>query len=215
VTGPLTCSFNFRSLQNLRATAIEYLQQNFATEYTILYFFCDHRDPSKQSLQDLLHVAVKQLLDTNDSCFTAANAWREERHPTSKNRSKPIVQPLTTSEYIELVQRLCRCWKKVCLVVDAVDECSELTTFVNGLESLRKDSNIKLLLTSRHDIELIRAISPISGYKIAVTEHMQEDIQTYLASEVQSRIAHGSLKFKQKDLDLLIVDALKKNADGM
>jgi hypothetical protein len=96
-----------------------------------------------------------------------------------------------------------------------MDECSELTTFVNGLGSLAKDSNIKLLLTSRHDIELIRAITPIAEYKMVVTEHMEADIQTYLTSEVHSRITRKSLKFKQKNLDLLTVDALKKNADGM
>lgn len=101
------------------------------------------------------------------------------------------------------------------LVVDAIDECSELDTLVDGIDRLTEDSNIKLLVTSRHEIELIRAISPLADCKIAVSEHMEEDIQIYLASEVQSRIYRKLLKFRQSGLDVLIVEALKKNADGM
>lgn len=158
---------------------------------------------------------MKQLLDRDLNSFTAVNSWRDEKNPSLKRRPKSLLQPLTISEYIRLIRFVCRQWQTVSLVVDAIDECSELDTLVDGIDRLTEDSNIKLLVTSRHEIELIRAISPLADCKIAVSEHMEEDIQIYLASEVQSRIYRKLLKFRQSGLDVLIVEALKKNADGM
>lgn len=158
---------------------------------------------------------MKQLLDRDLISFTAVNSWRDEKNPSLKRRPKSLLQPLTISEYIRLIRFVCRQWQTVSLVVDAIDECSELDTLVDGIDRLTEDSNIKLLVTSRHEIELIRAISPLADCKIAVSEHMEEDIQIYLASEVQSRIYRKLLKFRQSGLDVLIVEALKKNADGM
>lgn len=158
---------------------------------------------------------MKQLLDRDLNSFTAVNSWRDEKNPSLRRRPKSLLQPLTISEYIRLIRFVCRQWQTVSLVVDAIDECSELDTLVDGIDRLTEDSNIKLLVTSRHEIELIRAISPLADCKIAVSEHMEEDIQIYLASEVQSRIYRKLLKFRQSGLDVLIVEALKKNADGM
>jgi uncharacterized protein YlaI len=44
---------------------------------------------------------------------------------------------------------------------------------------------------------------------------MEADILIYLCSEAEARIAHKALKLRQKDLSSLIVEALRKNADGM
>jgi hypothetical protein len=186
----------FCPLTNARAAIIDYLQNTTANSFTVIYFFCDHRDPGKQSLQDLAHVLTKQLLDRDIACFKEAKLWREERLPGSKTLAKP----LNILEYIEIIQRLCSRWESVSLIVDAVDECTGLDDFIRGLESLIANSNIKLLLTSRHDIELIRAIYKIAGYKLAMTEYMEHDIETYLNFEVKNRIALGSLKLKQQSL---------------
>jgi hypothetical protein len=158
---------------------------------------------------------VKQLFDRDEDCLAAANSWRNQKHPALNSRSSPFIQPLGVPEYIELLNFLFIRWERVRLVVDAVDECVDLATFVDGLQSLAKNSELQLFLTSRHDVELNQAISPISTAKIAVSEHMDTDIIIYLRSEVQARIAHNFLKLRQKDLSLQIVEALRKNADGM
>jgi hypothetical protein len=101
------------------------------------------------------------------------------------------------------------------LIVDAVDECVGLSTFMGGLNYLIKGSNIKLLLTSRHDVELQRTIEPIADFQISVAEFMWDDIEIYLAAEVTRRISIGLLKFREKNLDSIIVEALKNKAHGM
>jgi hypothetical protein len=101
-------------------------------------------------------------------------------------------------------------------MIDALDECSFLSAFIGGLKSLIvAKSNIRLLLTSRHDVELKRFIAPITTYQLPVIEHMRVDIWTYLSAEVESRIALGLLKLRQESLAAEIVTALEERADGM
>jgi len=198
----------------LSATTIHHLRQQSPND-AVLYFFCDHRDPGKQSIQNLLHVIMKQLLELDDGCLVAADSWRKQKQPAPKLRPSSPIQPLAVSEYIELLCFLFRRWERVYLVVDAVDECDDLNKFVNGLQSLIANSDLQLFLTSRHDIELIQAISLIATTKMAAADYMEADILLYLSSEVEARVAQKALKLRQNDLSLLIVEALRKNADGM
>jgi hypothetical protein len=153
-------------------------------------------------------------LDQNPACFEDAKRWYHER-TTGVEGPKAAARPLSVSEYILFIQQLFLRWESVSLVVDALDEFSRLNTFVDGLANLWRGSNIRLLLTSRHDIDLKRAIEPISDYKIALAENMTNDIEIYLKTEIRNRIAAGKLKLKQKGLEELIVSALKAKADGM
>jgi hypothetical protein len=158
---------------------------------------------------------MKQLLDMDDDSLAAADSWRKQRHPGSRSRSSSFIQPLAIPEYIELLCSLFIHWERVVLVVDAVDECVDLTMFIDGLQGLAKNSDLQVFLTSRYDIELVRAVSPIATTKMAVAEHMEADIHIYLRLEVEARMAQKSLKLRRKDLGLQIVEALRKNADGM
>ena len=189
-------------------------QASIAGRTCVVYFFSDHRNPNMQSLQDLLHVIVKELLALNPTCFEDAKYWYEERLRTVAGDTT-AAKSLSTSEYIKFINQLCLRWESVSLVVDALDECVGLDSFVGGLKEFLGGSNVRLLLTSRHDVELKRVLGPIADYQISVMENMSEDIETYLVTEIQHRVASGTLKFKQKGLDTLIISAIVEKANGM
>ncbi|RFU27044.1 hypothetical protein B7463_g9317, partial [Scytalidium lignicola] len=200
----------------LSANAIDHLSKKSRFDRsTVLYFFCDHRDPTRQNFQDLLHSIIKQLLDQDSNSFFIARYWRDMQ---SNNVSGPnaVAKPLTSSEYIALIQQLCSQWTSVSLVVDAMDECTNLDVFMSGLTALSSnESNIRLLLTSRHDVEFKRVIEPIATYEVPLNEHMSVDIDSYLRAEIKNRITSRQLKLKHPGLEISIVNALKKKADGM
>jgi len=154
---------------------------------------------------------VKQLLDGNDECFAEVESWRKEK----RSESSSVPKPLGTSDYVNLIRRLCNKWDSVRLIVDAVDECSELRTFMPGLSTLVAISNISLLLTSRHDVDLVRSIEPIAKYKVPVMENMGDDIHEYLVAQISKRITEGSLKLRDKSLQGFIATELEKKADSM
>ena len=191
---------------------IDYLQRETSSKLsTTVYFFCDHRDPNKQSFQNLLHVVVKQLLDQDHSCFSDAKYWRKERIDGQNS----VPKPLTIPEYCKFIQQLCSRWDSVSLIVDALDECLGLDLFVGGLTDLIAASNIKLAVTSRQNVELKRVLDPFAKHQISLVDHMREDIHSYLVAEVKSRKAMGKLKLRQENLDSWIVVALEEKADGM
>lgn len=176
-----------------------------------VYFFCDHRDPSKQSFQDLLFVVVKQLLDDTSS-FQEAKSWYDEK--LAKERSE-VPKPLSVVEYCVLIKRLCSRWNSVNIVVDALDECIELEDFTLGLANLIDSSNIRLLVTSRETVDLRRELIPLAAHHVPMVDHMRNDIQNYLSGEVRTRIAAGRLKIREKSLEDKIIVALEAKADGM
>ncbi|KAH8820079.1 hypothetical protein F5884DRAFT_865727 [Xylogone sp. PMI_703] len=200
----------------LSATVVDHLlQTSKLKQSTVLYFFCDHRNPSGRNFQDLLYSVIKQLLDQDSECFSVARYWRDRQTQAIKGQDA-VAKPLSPSEYIGLVQQLCSRWSNVNLVVDAMDECNDLDNFMGGLTALTSNkSNIRLLLTSRHDMELKRVIEPIATHEIPLSDHMEVDIDSYLRTELKSRIALNKLKLKQRNLEDSIVDALKEKADGM
>jgi hypothetical protein len=168
-----------------------------------------------QSLQNLLHVIVKQLLDQNTACFQDAKYWYEERLRTVAGPHISAAKPFSTSEYTKFINQLCLKWDSVSLIVDALDECIGLDSFVGGLKEILRGPNVRLLLTSRHDVDLKRILEPTADYQISMMENMSNDIKTYLVKEVQHRVTYGTLKIKQKGIDRLIVAAIMEKADGM
>ena len=154
---------------------------------------------------------MKQLLDYGGSSFDDAIAWRKQRFPNTVG----LAEPLAEAEYVELIRHLCSQSSVSYLVVDALDECSDLPSFAKGLEALTQGSTIKTMITSRHDIELVRVVSKLSKYALSVTDCMQEDIEILLESELSNRLVAGSLKLKTHELLPEILSTLKQKADGM
>jgi hypothetical protein len=80
---------------------------------------------------------------------------------------------------------------------------------------MEENAKIKLFLTSRDEVELVRLVSPASSHHLALKEFMRSDIGTYLTHETATRLAQGTLKLRQKSLASDIVAAIEEKADGM
>lgn len=201
-----------QSLTGSSATAIRYLMRTSTSSGSaVLYFFCDHRDPNKQTIRDFFHGIIKQLLDKDINCFEDAKAWRNEKTTGSLSAAKSLVN----SEYVDIVRKMCSRWSSVSIVVDALDECTDLSTFVGDLVALKAASNTRFLLTSRHDIEVVRAIQPLADYTIPISDYMRSDIKIYLKTEIKDRIAKKSLKLRESWLEAEVATSLEAKADGL
>lgn len=199
-----------------RGTIIKHLQSSAAPlARNIIYFFCDRRIPGRQSFQDLLHVIIKQLVERDVKCFKAAAQAYDELKSSQKDPDSPLI-PLTSFQYIKLIQELLGNWPSTNLVVDALDEANEASNFIEGLSSITRGvSNLKILVTSRYEAELVRSLEPIVKYQISLVDHMQNDIEMYLMTEIERRVASGAIKFREPGLDIEIFNAIKHRTDGM
>jgi hypothetical protein len=88
-------------LTRYRATIINHFYRDISSSASsqILYFFCDHRDPTKRSLNDLLCVVIKQLLDSDVDCFTEIKPGGKRRYqmPRQQFQSPSRLQKASTS----------------------------------------------------------------------------------------------------------------------
>jgi len=188
------------------------LKQTLSSDCAIIYFFCDHRDPLKQNSQSFLHAVCKQLLEKNPAGMEEVRTWYNDRCNT---KSTSEIRALTTKEYIELIDHLSMHWKHLYLAVDALDESSERKTFVDVLTQVTSSGHIKLIVTSRHEVDLERVVRPITAFPIDLKHHMSVDIKSFVYDEVKYRRLSGSLKCKDERLESNICSAIVQNSSDM
>jgi hypothetical protein len=198
------------------ATVIEHLRTGTDEKNSILlYFFRNHRNPRQRTFQDCLHVFTEQLIDSNADCFNDAKQYYHERLQKTQGREGTLAM-LSIDENISLTKQLCSRFDIVFMVIDALDECSDRSGFSRGLRSfLEENGHIKILLTSRQEVDIERLLVPIVSHRLALKEHMKSDIKLYLAAEIRTRIEQGTLKLRQNGLFSDIIAAVEGKADGM
>jgi DNA replicative helicase MCM subunit Mcm2 (Cdc46/Mcm family) len=154
-------------------------------------------------------------MSSSSACFNDAKEYYHERlQETQGQQGMPAT--LSINENINLIKQFCFRFDDVFMVVDALDECVDRKGFTCGLRRFREENeNIKLLLTSRYEVDLERLIAPVASHRLALKEYMKSDIKMYLNAEIETRLQQGTLKLRQKSLVSDIVTAIEGKADGM
>lgn len=99
------------------------------------------------------------------------------------------------------------------IVVDGLDEISTGRSDVTRLLAvLSSCANIKVILSSRPEIDIKRHLSSFAPISIAACS---ADLQLYVASQVEKRISNGSLTISDPILKEEIMRALVERAEGM
>ena len=110
-------------------------------------------------------------------------------------------------------------FETVYVVVDALDECRNIETFLDGLNELRSSNNTKtnakVLITSRQEIDIERQIKRHSTCSLCLTHYIGKDIRRFLTVQVQMRMSTGKLKVRDPALRNRIITALCDGAVGM
>ena len=102
------------------SVVVDYLQQNFAApDYGIAFIYCNYKEQNEQSLIDLISSLVRQLAirlsmipEEIDSLY---------RRYEEKENTRPNL-----SEYLELLNVVVDQYFVVFIIIDALDECSEV-----------------------------------------------------------------------------------------
>lgn len=102
----------------------------------------------------------------------------------------------------------------VAIIMDELDECgdntAEVVHLIDGL--WEGGSNIKVLLSSREEQEIIDTIGHYPKLSIAARS---SDLKLYVAAEIERRIQKRRLDIKSETLKEQIMDKLVNGAAGM
>ncbi|KAK0491793.1 hypothetical protein EDD18DRAFT_1334626 [Armillaria luteobubalina] len=199
------------------SSVIDYLETNLkcARENIILFAFADFQDTRSTDLAILLCTLLVQLLDkcepediVEDLDFVELEKNMERHH---SDRPK-FVQYL-----VELLGKASAPWKRVFIVIDALDECVQKNRreSIAAIRSLvSAGSKFSILVTSRAEqdiIDVLRSISTIS--LIDETQRVKDNIARFI--EVKMNMSYLPLKHLPELVRAHISSTLLEKANGM
>jgi hypothetical protein len=111
----------------------------------------------------------------------------------------------------------------VYLIVDALDECPNTSSFPSPRENVLKlfeellDShipNLRICVTSRPEVDIKVLFGPLAFRSISLHDErgQMEDIENYIKSVINNDPRNRKWKAEDKQM---VIDALIENADGM
>ncbi|KAM6532709.1 hypothetical protein FALCPG4_005760 [Fusarium falciforme] len=190
----------------------ECLQRNADNPRKALaYFFCTYRDEITQEPTSILSSLCSQLARQGENAFEILKEYHDEL--TSERQ----LQAATSKKLIQVLRRMCSSFDRVYLIVDGLDECAQqVEDCVESLAALLpspQDETLNLALLSRDEIS-IREIVGDQFQNVEIEAHT-EDIDRYVAHELDQRIASRKLRLKGLALKDKIRKRLVDGAKGM
>ncbi|CAI6084048.1 unnamed protein product [Clonostachys chloroleuca] len=190
-----------------------FLQNQSNPGRAVAYFYCTYRDSRTFSASNILSSVATQLARQDEKAYELLEAYYSELRVGDSLPKNP-----TTKGLRKILSTMSTLFNRVYIIIDGLDECdNEVEENVQCLLALARDSNMKkqvnIALLSRDEV-FIRESLEIEFHVVELEAHT-EDIQLYVASELEERIGSGRLRTKDMSLRGHIIAELVNRAKGM
>lgn len=175
---------------------------------TVAYFYFDFQTHEKQLFQKFLNSIVVQLLGQNCQVSTIVD---QLYNACNSGRSKPTLQD-TCDVLRRIVDKFAA---SVYIVVDALDECQDRTSLLDGLKEIRSwnQENLHIFVTSRRETEIEDVLCTLATDTVTLEESVVDaDILTYVQYQLQNDV---KLSKWPENIREEIQIALLNGANGM
>ena len=186
-------------------------QYHAKSKSAVLFFYFDFNDAEKQRHEKMIRSLICQLFMYEYSAISAlqtlcSSCLNGGRQPTLEMLLETLRQMMTFLE-------------DTYIILDALDECAEREELLTDLESIVawKDANLHVLVTSRKENDIERALVPLVGERSTISIQnalVNADICTYVHDRLQTdRNLQRWQKYPKVQLE--IEATLVRKADGM
>jgi hypothetical protein len=184
---------------------------------SLAFFYCDYSDDQKKELCGLVSSLLVQLCHQSDSYFgILSNFYLEHGGGSRQPGDYALVKCL--KEIMKLQGQ-----PPIYLIIDALDECSVTVSSLptrNRILMLVEElmdsqiSDLHICVTSRLETDIKAALVPLIFHSISLHDEggQIEDIERYIQWFVEDDRIMRKWKVSNKQL---VIDTLKKRADGM
>lgn len=139
------------------------------------------------------------------------------------SKGKDPEAKLKTSEALALLLEMSTNFKVIYLIIDALDESSEVAQVfevLSGIVSTGPDSLWRVLFTSRPQVQIQQLLSPrrvtkIPFATIALDQNNQNEIAVYMKNEVEGLHASASCPSGIAKLSTTIIDTVVGQSQGL
>lgn len=178
----------------------------------LAYFFCTYRDTQTHESSNILSSLASQLARQDEKAYQILEQYYGELRSHKDLPGEP-----RTGRLLKILKEICALYDQVFLIVDGLDECGTHTddTLKSLLLLLGKESQefISMALLSRDEIPIRQQLEDNFGH-IEIAAHT-EDVQLYVAAEIDQRISSKKLRIRDISLKDEIMAQLVDGAKGM
>ena len=193
----------------LCASAIEASLERCNPDLAVAFFYCDYKDPTTQDPCCILGSLAVQIAKQSGTSFERLQAFYKIRNPGGKKANTYEAEELR-----DLIMKMAWDYSNVMIIVDALDECgtyvSLVTDLLSSLNTFGGESNIRMLFSSRDELDIRETLVHYSKVAIAAEK---SDLRLYVGAEIHVRAR--KLRIKDNSLKEHIMKRLVENADGM
>ena len=197
-----------------RSFLIHYLQSSFEhQDIGIAYIYCDYNKTERQTPVNLIADLLRQLVI--ELSLTKAKSESIQARLKALYESS-IVQNLrpTVNECTGLLREVIKCFPKVFVVIDALDECPEARevryTLLKEIKTLQPQ--VGLLITSRYIPNIAWHLQKATQLEVKASN---QDIKNYLVERLHELRNTDCLLRKEIGLHDIIVKIILEKASGM
>ena len=186
----------------LASVVIDHLWTNFLNEDTgVACIYCNYKAQFEQTPLDLIASLLKQFLQ---ELGTTPKELRTLYRRHLKKRTKAVLK-----EIVDVLPIVLSRFLRVFMVIDALDECSDLSILLDQVRELQSLHTVNLMVTSRHVPNIMDRFPNAIHLEICAP---RADVQTYVASQIP-RLA--SCVTGNRTLQEHITNGIVEAADGM
>ncbi|KAL8732257.1 MAG: hypothetical protein Q9166_002829 [cf. Caloplaca sp. 2 TL-2023] len=195
----------------LVSSTIEYLKEHVKSEDVgLAYFYCDYKDSKKQEPSKLLCTLLSQLARQHKTVFQRLQSFAQERF-----KENPASVPTHDELRSNFSTFLEGAFKQIIIVIDAIDESTKRECMISDLKTfLKQCSFIKILVSSREELDITKAFKPFPHVKINQSD-VAGDIESFVKAEVAARIREKELTIRRPELQQTICEKLVGRSEGM
>lgn len=189
----------------LSTSIIEELARTADETNGLAYFFCDKNDQSSGTFPKIMSTLTYQLIQHSNKLPPPLTLAFEQSQRSGRVRVSEDDKPL------ELLKSALQSYRKVCIVLDGLDESIETGRVIHDLRQLVQTSNtVSILIVSRDSSETRNLLSRFPEIRITSSQ-TQTDLDSFVS------LAVGSSTFAQSDGELgsKVSQKLQSSAHGI
>ncbi|KAI0965301.1 Pfs, NACHT and ankyrin domain protein [Xylaria arbuscula] len=178
-------------------------EKSASSKEGIAFLYCVYAERNDQSIEQIIGSIIQQLL-RQQNAIPAKVLEKYDLHSHANTRPD-------LTELSECLDYIISQFSKIYIVVDAIDECDEIsktrTTLLSLLQSL--DIRVQLLFTSRPLVDILP-----DAVRFEVTAQ-KDDIHKYLSAQIELESNLAELCAKHGSLERDIIDKITAKAGGV
>ncbi|KAF8552318.1 hypothetical protein OG21DRAFT_151137 [Imleria badia] len=167
----------------LASAAIQDLLETKHKEEFLAYFYCDFRTGRSTSAVEVMRSVVAQLVASLCAVMVDPEDLLDDLLKDTNNRAELFYNVKGLSRYLSKIAKLCP--RKPLIVIDALDECREVETLLDGL--IITGGDVRTFVTSRPHQNIVSMLSHFPSISMdRMANELSSDILLHVTNELDS-----------------------------